>query len=117
MRVAQTRTLLSKVHLALGNEQAAALDAAAADAELADLGVARRPAPADVPPSGLTAREAEVLELVARGLSNRAVAEQLVLSEKTVARHLANLYLKLGVNSRTAAAAYAHAHGLVAPST
>ncbi len=117
MRVAQTRTLLSKVHLALGNEQAAALEAAAAHAELADLGVARGRARADVPSSGLTARESEVLELVARGLSNRAVAEQLVLSEKTVARHLANLYLKLGVNSRTAAAAYAHAHGLVAPST
>jgi DNA-binding CsgD family transcriptional regulator len=116
VRVAEVRRQLSKAHLALGNERAAALEAAAADRELTNLGTVARPSAAAAPSSGLTRREAEVLELVARGLSNRAVAEQLVLSEKTVARHLANVYLKLGVNSRTAAAAYAHAHGLVRPS-
>ncbi|QAY72314.1 LuxR family transcriptional regulator [Agromyces protaetiae] len=54
----------------------------------------------------LTAREAEVLEQVARGASNRDVAAALFISEKTVGRHLANVYAKLGVGSRTAAAAW-----------
>jgi DNA-binding NarL/FixJ family response regulator len=54
----------------------------------------------------LTAREAEVLECVAAGAGNREVATQLFISEKTVGRHLANVYLKLGVSSRTAAAAW-----------
>jgi DNA-binding NarL/FixJ family response regulator len=54
---------------------------------------------------------------VARGLSNREVADVLVLSEKTVARHLANVFTKLGVSSRTAAAAFAHEQGLVPPAS
>lgn len=58
----------------------------------------------------LTARESEVLEQVARGGSNRVVARHLGISEKTVGRHLANIYLKLAVGSRTAAAAWWHAH-------
>jgi DNA-binding NarL/FixJ family response regulator len=66
-------------------------------------------------PGGLTAREAEVLGLVATGLGNREAAGVLSISEATVRRHLANIYLKLGVGSRTAAAAWAHEHGLVAP--
>ena len=61
-------------------------------------------------PGGLTEREAEVLESVARGASNREVAAQLCISEKTVARHLANVYLKVGVGSRTAAAAWWRDH-------
>jgi predicted ATPase/DNA-binding CsgD family transcriptional regulator len=61
---------------------------------------------------GLTEREAEVLRLVARGSSNRDVAAQLVLSERTVARHLANIFNKLNVGSRTAAAAFAHKYDL-----
>lgn len=64
-------------------------------------------------PGGLTAREAEVLQLVATGRSNAQIAAQLVLSEKTVARHLSNIFGKLGVGSRTAAAAYAFEHGLL----
>ncbi|MDZ5623187.1 response regulator transcription factor [Nocardioides bizhenqiangii] len=63
-------------------------------------------------PGGLTAREWEILCAVAEGLSNREVAARLVISEKTVARHLANVYAKLGVPSRTAAAAWAHQEGL-----
>ena len=63
-------------------------------------------------PDGLTAREAEVLRLVASGKSNAQIAAELVLSEKTVARHLSNIFAKLGVNSRTAAAAYAFEHQL-----
>jgi DNA-binding CsgD family transcriptional regulator len=64
---------------------------------------------------GLTDREAEVLSQIAAGSSNKEVAAALVISEKTVARHLANIYLKLGVSSRTAAAAWAHRHGMVRP--
>ena len=52
------------------------------------------------------AREAEVLECIAAGAGNREAAARLFISEKTVGRHLANVYLKLGVNSRTAAAAW-----------
>jgi DNA-binding CsgD family transcriptional regulator len=64
-------------------------------------------------PAGLTAREAEVLRLVASGRSNAQIATALVLSEKTVARHLSNIFGKLDVGSRTAATAYAFEHGLV----
>ena len=62
---------------------------------------------------GLTAREAEVLRLVASGRSNIQIAQALVLSEKTVARHLSNIFVKLQVASRTAAAAYAFEHRLL----
>jgi DNA-binding CsgD family transcriptional regulator/tetratricopeptide (TPR) repeat protein len=65
-------------------------------------------------PGGLTARETEVLGLVADGLTNRAIAEALVLSENTVIRHVANIFAKLGVNSRAAAVARAAEGGLVA---
>lgn len=63
-------------------------------------------------PAGLTAREVEVLRLVATGRSNAEIAADLVLSEKTVARHLSNIFGKLDVGSRTAATAYAFEHGL-----
>ncbi len=66
--------------------------------------VQARPEAASTGP--LTAREAEILALVAEGGSNREVANRLFISEKTVGRHLANIYLKLGVGSRTAAAAW-----------
>ncbi|RXZ41716.1 response regulator transcription factor, partial [Agromyces binzhouensis] len=61
----------------------------------------------------LTEREIEVLRLVATGLTNRGVAERLSLSEKTIARHLSNIFGKLGIASRAAATAYAYEHGLV----
>ena len=66
---------------------------------------------ARVGPAGLTEREVEVLRLVARGRSNPEIAAALVLSEKTVARHLSNIFTKLGVGSRTAAAAFAFETG------
>ena len=62
---------------------------------------------------GLSAREREVLRLVAAGRSNREIADALVLSQHTVARHLQNIYAKLSVSSRTAASAFAHEHHLV----
>lgn len=62
---------------------------------------------------GLTAREVEVLRLVATGVTNRAIASELVISEKTVATHVSNIFTKLGLSSRSAATAYAYRHGLV----
>jgi DNA-binding NarL/FixJ family response regulator len=58
----------------------------------------------------LTAREKQIVELVAEGKANRQIAEELFISEKTVSRHLANVYVKLDVGSRTAAAAWWHEH-------
>lgn len=66
-----------------------------------------------VDPSGLTRREVEVLRLVALGRSNREIAGELVLSEKTVGRHLSNIFNKLGVTSRTAAARHAFQQEIV----
>jgi pimeloyl-ACP methyl ester carboxylesterase len=63
-------------------------------------------------PDGLTSREVEVLRLVASGGSNRQIAEALVLSERTVARHITNIYGKTGAGGRAEAAAYAYRHGL-----
>jgi DNA-binding CsgD family transcriptional regulator len=63
-------------------------------------------------PDGLTPRELDVLAEVASGSTNRDIARRLYISEKTVARHLSNIFAKLGCSSRTAAAAYAYEHGL-----
>ena len=62
---------------------------------------------------GLTPRELQVLRLVAAGRTNKAIAAELVLSERTVDRHVSNIFTKLGVSSRAAATAYAYEHGLV----
>src|SRR5258708_5434808 len=64
-------------------------------------------------PAGLTAREMEVLRLVAQGLSDTQVAEQLVISPRTVNWHLTSIYSKLGVSSRAAATRYAIEHQMV----
>jgi DNA-binding CsgD family transcriptional regulator len=63
--------------------------------------------------SGLSAREVEVLQLVARGLTDAEVGQQLFISPRTVSRHLQSIYNKLAVNSRTAATAFAFEHDLV----
>jgi DNA-binding CsgD family transcriptional regulator len=62
---------------------------------------------------GLSAREVEVLRLVAAGKTNRAIAAELFLSEKMVARHVSNIFTKLGLSSRSAATAYAYHHDLL----
>ena len=64
-------------------------------------------------PAGLTAREVEVLRLVAQGLTDAEVAEQLVISPRTVNTHLTSIYSKLNVNSRSAASRYALDHQLL----
>ena len=65
-------------------------------------------------PGGLTAREAEVLGLVAEGLTNRAIAERLVLSENTVIRHVANIFAKLGVQEPGSGGRHGADRGVVA---
>jgi DNA-binding NarL/FixJ family response regulator len=64
-------------------------------------------------PAGLTEREAEVLRLVAAGLTNNEIAARLFLSAKTVSRHLSNIFTKIGVTSRAGATAFAFEHDLV----
>ena len=61
---------------------------------------------------GLTGREVELLNLLATGKTNREIAQRLVISEKTVARHVSNIFNKIGVSSRAAATAYAYRHDL-----
>jgi ATP/maltotriose-dependent transcriptional regulator MalT len=107
--------LLSRAHRALGDVDTAHAHERAAAEAFHELGV---PPPLDgdasasALPGGLTGREVEVLMAVAAGGSNRDVAAGLTISEATVRRHLANIYVKLGVSTRTAAAAWAHAQGL-----
>jgi DNA-binding NarL/FixJ family response regulator len=117
---ARVRVLLARAYGMLDDAEAssreleAALEAFERLGAVEDLRLAaalRGPRPL---PGGLTPREAEVLALVASGRTNRAIAAELAVSEKTVARHLANIYAKLGVTSRTAAAAFAFEHGLAA---
>ncbi len=69
--------------------------------------------PSSPTPAGLTAREVEVLRLLAQGLSDAQIAEQLVISVRTVNRHTTSLYSKLGVSSRAAATRFAHEHHLL----
>ena len=64
-------------------------------------------------PSGLTRREADVLVLLARGMSNPEIASELTISRKTVSSHLEHIYTKIGVNTRTEAALFAMRTGLV----
>lgn len=110
--VARVEMLLAEAFHATGEEDLARAAEQSARATFGRLGVVR-PDSAHLP-AGLTQRESEVLAHVARGASNRDVAAALTISEKTVGRHLANIFMKLGVSSRTAAAAWAHEHGLSA---
>ena len=111
---ARARALVGLACRALGDEDTAAFELEAARGVFAGLGAAPElarvealAAPATPEFHGLTAREQEVLRLVAAGRSNREIAADLVLSEHTVARHLQNIFAKLGVSSRTAASALA----------
>lgn len=108
--------LFAQVHRGLGAPGIAAADCATALAIYRELGAlpdVRRLEGAKAP-GGLTAREIDVLECIVGGASTQDTAAALFISQKTVGRHLANIYAKLGVSSRTAAAAWAHGHGLKA---
>jgi HD-GYP domain-containing protein (c-di-GMP phosphodiesterase class II) len=94
-----------------GEVRAGRLDADAVEAVLGAAGhrmSARRTGPA-----GLTAREVDVLRLLARGLTNKDIAARLVISPKTVANHVEHIYTKVGASSRAAAALFATRHGLL----
>lgn len=115
---ARCRVLVGRALRALGDEQSAISELSAARRALADLGAApaeRAAAQLVEPaaPGGLTPREIEVLRLVAAGRTNPEIAAMLVLSEKTVARHLSNIFTKINVTSRTAAAAFAFENRVV----
>jgi DNA-binding CsgD family transcriptional regulator len=118
--VARTRELIGLACRALDDDEATSLELGAARATFEELKatpdaarLAALTAPVGTSPRGLTARELEVLRLVAAGRSNREIAAQLVISEHTVARHLQNIFAKLDVTSRTAAASFAFEHELV----
>jgi DNA-binding CsgD family transcriptional regulator len=119
--VARVRVLLGLACRALGDNDTAAMELEAARGVFARLGAApdlarvdslTRRAPS-VDAHELTARELQVLRLVAAGATNKAIAAELVLSERTVDRHVSNIFTKLGVSSRAAATAYAYKHQLV----
>ena len=118
LETARTRAVLGQAFRGLGDEASGIAELTAARRTFGEIGAvpAEREVAALLAPSapaGLTAREVEVLRLVAAGRSNPEIATELVLSEKTVARHLSNIFAKLDVRSRTAAAAFAYAHHLV----
>ena len=115
---ARSRMLLGQAYSALEDHGAATRELDVAERTLnaldavVDLRRLQRLRPGAEPPGGLTIREAEILRLVTYGGTNKQVAGALVISEKTVARHLANIYAKLGVSTRTAAVAWARNAGL-----
>lgn len=113
---ARVRVLLGSASDALGDGDGARHEREAARRAFTELGAALDLERLDgVPASattGLSARETEVLTLIAAGKSNKAIALELFISEKTVARHVSNILAKLALSSRTEAAAYAFRHGL-----
>jgi DNA-binding NarL/FixJ family response regulator len=111
---ARTRLLLADACGQLGDHDAAEIESSAAHVTLRSLGDYRGAILAAGPlPRGLTQRELEVLRLLARGKTNRGIAQELVVSEKTVASHVSHIFTKLDVTSRSAATAYAYDHNLV----
>lgn len=108
---ARVRTLIADACAALGDADGEQMERDAARATFEQLGAGLDPVPP--PASGLTARELEVVQLLATGATNRAIARKLQISEKTVATHVGHMFTKLGVESRAALTAYAYEHGLV----
>jgi DNA-binding CsgD family transcriptional regulator len=119
--LARTRVDIGLACRALGDDDGAALELEAAGLVFEELGAtpeltrveALAGGSAHRGRHGLSSRELEVLRLVAAGSSNRQIASELVISEHTVARHVQNIFMKLGVSSRAAAGAFAFKHDLV----
>jgi DNA-binding CsgD family transcriptional regulator len=119
--VARTRVAIARSCRALGDDDGANMELAAARDVFSRLGAVPDLASIDrlrgtataAKDSGLTARELEVLALVAAGCTNQQIAGALVISPHTVRRHLQNIFRKLGVSSRAAATAFAFRHDLV----
>lgn len=116
---ARTRLQIAAACRALGDDDGAELELASAIPVLDRLNAVRDAAAARAgvhlaarPSTVLTSREEEVLTHIAKGLTNRQIAERLVVSEKTVATHVGHILTKLGLPSRAAATAYAYEHGL-----
>jgi ATP/maltotriose-dependent transcriptional regulator MalT len=120
---ARVRTLVGLACRQVGDADAAEMELDAASRAFAELGAAPDVTRVEEltdsalpkPVGGLTAREVEVIQLVATGRTNRAIADELGISEKTVARHMSNVFRKLGVSSRSAVTAFAYEHDLVSP--
>ena len=118
---ARVRVLVGLGCRALGDEEAAAMELEAARTVFARLGAAPDLAQLDAlahreatwKAHGLSERELQVLRLVATGATNHAIASQLFVAEKTIDRHVSNIFTKLGVASRAAATAYAYQHRLL----
>jgi DNA-binding CsgD family transcriptional regulator len=118
---ARTRVLVGLACRALGDDETAALELEAARNAFAELGAAPDIARVDslarpedaAATHGLTARELQVLGLVAAGRTNKAIAAELGVSERTIDRHVSNIFTKLRVPSRAAATAFAYEHRLV----
>jgi DNA-binding CsgD family transcriptional regulator len=118
---ARVRVLVGLACSVLGDDDTAALELEAARGVFAQLGAVPDLARVDsltrrvrsIDAHGLTPRELQVLRLVAAGATNKVIAAELVLSERTVDRHVSNIFSKLGVSSRTAATAYAYDHQLI----
>ena len=118
---ARTRVLIARACRQLGDVDSAAIEDEAARHVFERLGATpdlarmdptpRGPDPASA--SGLSARELQVLRSLVTGKTNRAIADELCISEKTVARHISNIFNKLGLSSRAGATAYAYTHHLV----
>jgi ATP/maltotriose-dependent transcriptional regulator MalT len=116
--LARCRVLHGQGCRELGDDEGARMQLSTARSQFRRLGAAvdatMTPTIAKAPTSGaLTVREVEVLRLVAKGMPNRLVAEQLGLRDKTIARHLSNIFAKLDLRSRSAATAYAYEHRLI----
>jgi DNA-binding NarL/FixJ family response regulator len=120
-QAARVRVLIALACRGLGDEDAAAIELEGAAKVFSELGAAPdlarvRRAFGPRPGGGgdqLTGRQVEVLRLLAAGRTNREIAGKLVISERTVDRHVSNLFSKLDVQSRSAATAYAYEHNLL----
>jgi len=117
---AKVRVLLARAYRQLGDIESSereldsarsAFEVLGAELDAKEAGAERR----GTLPNGLTEREAEVLALVAAGSTNRQIADALLLSQKTVERHVSNIFTKLGVATRTAAARFAFDHKIASP--